>query len=397
MKAGWEVKPLGEVCEYARGLTYKKADEVERSTKRVLRANNIDREASVLDYSEIRYLREDFEIPSAKKIARGSIIICTASGSKSHLGKVALVDTDEDFAFGGFMGLITPKNGLLPQFLHYAMTSQAYLDFIDQNTDGANINNLKFSQLAEFMFPIPPLEEQKRTVAVLDAAFEGLTRAKENAEANLQNARELFEAGLEEVLEQAGSDGSPSSLGRVCEFVGGSQPPKSEFLDAPTSEAIRLIQIRDYKSDDKAVYIPKRLARRFCSADDVMIGRYGPPLFQILRGIEGSYNVALMKAVPDPSILTKDFLFYFLRNKKILHYIIDASDRAAGQIGINKKTIEPYPITVPSLEKQRRAVRDLDKLEAKSLALVASARTKITDITELRQSLLQKAFAGELT
>jgi type I restriction enzyme S subunit len=89
------------------------------------------------------------------------------------------------------------------------------------------------------------------------------------------------------------------TLGKVCEFVGGSQPPKAVFEKVETSDNIRLIQIRDYKSDKHIVYIPKSMAKRFCNATDVMIGRYGPPLFQILRGIDGAYNVALMKAVPD--------------------------------------------------------------------------------------------------
>lgn len=85
-------------------------------------------------------------------------------------------------------------------------------------------------------------------------------------------------------------------MGTYITFTGGAQPPKETFEYSPNENNIRLIQIRDYKTDDFATYIPKKLARRFCSKTDVMIGRYGPPLFQILRGIEGAYNVAIMKA-----------------------------------------------------------------------------------------------------
>ncbi|MGB2924038.1 MAG: hypothetical protein WBB82_01945, partial [Limnothrix sp.] len=73
-------------------------------------------------------------------------------------------------------------------------------------------------------------------------------------------------------------------LGEVCEFQGGSQPPKSTFSYTYKEDYIRLIQIRDYKSDKHIVYIPKEKAKRFCKPDDVMIGRYGPPVFQILKG-----------------------------------------------------------------------------------------------------------------
>ncbi|MDB4755590.1 hypothetical protein OAG19_02945, partial [Akkermansiaceae bacterium] len=84
-------------------------------------------------------------------------------------------------------------------------------------------------------------------------------------------------------------------FGEVCEIIGGSQPPKSNFISEPKDGYIRLIQVRDYKTDKYITYIPKDKARRFCTKTDLMIGRYGPPIFGIFRGLEGAYNVALMK------------------------------------------------------------------------------------------------------
>jgi type I restriction enzyme S subunit len=100
-----------------------------------------------------------------------------------------------------------------------------------------------------------------------------------------------------------------------------------------------------------------------------MIGRYGPPLFQILRGLEGAYNVALMKAVPDESKLSRDFLFYFLKHSAILQYVIYHSERAAGQIGVTKETLEPYPIALPSLAGQQTIVETIIELESKTQSL----------------------------
>jgi type I restriction enzyme S subunit len=185
-------------------------------------------------------------------------------------------------------------------------------------------------------------------------------------------------------------------LGEVCEFVGGSQPPKSTFQTDPTPDNIRLIQIRDYKSDNHVVYIPRELARRFCSADDVMIGRYGPPLFQILRGLDGAYNVALMKAVPDEERVSRDFLFYFLKNSTILQYVIFHSSRAAGQIGVTKETLEPYPMALPSLTEQKSIVDTIMKLEAETQRLAAVYDRKLAALDELKKSLLNKAFTGNI-
>ena len=157
MKAGWEIKPLGEVCEFQRGLTYAKSDEVDVSNNIVLRATNIDLATNLLDLTELKCISDLVTVQSSKKVRKDSLLICTASGSKSHLGKVAYIDDDYDFAFGGFMGMLTPSECLLPRYFFHLMTSGAYKDFIAALSDGANINNLKFSDLQRFPVPIPPL------------------------------------------------------------------------------------------------------------------------------------------------------------------------------------------------------------------------------------------------
>lgn len=285
---------------------------------------------------------------------------------------------------------------VLPQFLYYVFEAGLKPMLFSQKL-GNTMPYIKKGMITDFPLPLPPLEQQKRIVAVLDQAFAALDRARALAEANLADAEALPQAAIDEIFLSAGSDWHQSTLGEVCKFVGGSQPPKSIFEYSMRPGLVRLIQIRDYKTDEKVVYIPKELARRFCSADDVMIGRYGPPLFQILRGIDGAYNVALMKAVPDEKRISKDFLFYFLKNREILRYIVGASSRAAGQIGINKTTIEPYPIQYPVLEEQSRIVERLKAVWRESEYALDACRQKLVDLDDLRQSLLQKAFDGELT
>ena len=106
----------------------------------------------------------------------------------------------------------------------------------------------------------------------------------------------------------------------VCNFEGGSQPPKETFKSEIQDGYIRLIQTRDYKADKFLTFIPIHSTRKFCTKQDIMIGRYGPPVFQILRGLEGAYNVALMKAIPKSNILN-DYLYYFLKQEFIHMYI----------------------------------------------------------------------------
>jgi len=219
VKNGWKAESLGELCEFQRGLTYAKGDEVEISKNVVLRATNINLVTNLLDFTELKYITDKVTVPDSKKVKKGSLMICTASGSKSHLGKVAYIDKDYDYAFGGFMGMITPKNDLIPRYLFHLMTSDAYKDFIGELSDGANINNLKFEDLKKFQVPYPALPEQRRIVGILDKAFAAIAKAKENAEKNLQNARELFESYLKSVFDRPGDGWEQEKMVELCSII----------------------------------------------------------------------------------------------------------------------------------------------------------------------------------
>ncbi|HBO29364.1 MAG TPA: hypothetical protein DD462_06185 [Leeuwenhoekiella sp.] len=153
-------------------------------------------------------------------------------------------------------------------------------------------------------------------------------------------------------------------VGEVCRFVGGSQPPKSIFSSEMKDGYVRLIQIRDYKTDNFKTYIPKETTKKFCTKDDILIGRYGPPIFQILRGIEGAYNVALMKAIPKKDI-TNDYLYYFLTQKSLFEYINALSPRTGGQTGVDVPMLNEYPILLPEKSNQKQIAKVLSDLDAK--------------------------------
>ena len=136
----------------------------------------------------------------------------------------------------------------------------------------------------------------------------------------------------------------------VMSFQGGSQPDKKYFEYTKTDENVRLIQIRDYKTDKFITYIPKSMAKRYCTKEDIMIGRYGPPIFQILQGIEGSYNVALMKAIPKMG--NRDFIRYFLKQDCLLEYLQQYCKRVAGQDGIQMDKLKEFPFPYPPIALQ---------------------------------------------
>lgn len=210
----------------------------------------------------------------------------------------------------------------------------------------------------------------------------------------LDLSKQLFDSILDEFFKLPECDAVP--LTEVVDFIGGSQPPKSQFSDIQKEGYVRLIQIRDYKSDNYIVYVDSASTKKFCTKDDVMIGRYGPPVFQILRGLDGAYNVALMKAVPNEDVLTKDYLFWFLQSPSIQNYVIGISQRAAGQSGVNKKALEKYLIPVPSKTMQNDIVDKVGQLVSKSRDLEAEVTAEIASLNQLKASILDSAFKGEI-
>lgn len=181
-------------------------------------------------------------------------------------------------------------------------------------------------------------------------------------------------------------------MGELVDIVGGSQPPKSTFIHEPREGYTRLVQIRDFKTDAYATFIPNSKVNRPFNRDDIMIGRYGPPLFQILRGLEGSYNVALMKAQPNPLKMTKDYLFYLLQESRIRDLVIKESERTAGQTGVRLPLLRSIWVAIPPLAEQRDIVRKIEELMAICDELESRLTTAQTQRSRLLEAILHEAL-----
>jgi type I restriction enzyme S subunit len=389
MKKGWQTKKVSEIAKHSLGKMLDKAKNKGEPQPYLRNLNVRWFDFDLSDVLEMPFLPTEVEKYTAVK---GDVLICEGG----YPGRAAIWEKDEPIYFQKALHRVRFHEPERNRWFLYYLLSKDLDGTLKNHFNGAGIQHFTGEALAQFEVPLPPLAEQQRIVGLLDEAFEGLATAKANAEKNLQNARALFESHLQSVFTQRGPGWLETTLGEVIEIVGGSQPPKSVFSKTKKADNIRLIQIRDYKSDKHVVFIPRDQARRFCNADDVMIGRYGPPLFQILRGIEGAYNVALMKAVPDEAKLSRDFLFYFLKHSAILQYVIYHSSRAAGQIGVTKETLEPYPIALPSLEEQEKVVETIQELETETQRLARLYERKHAALEALKKSLLHQAFTGEL-
>lgn len=179
-------------------------------------------------------------------------------------------------------------------------------------------------------------------------------------------------------------------LDDVSKYEGGSQPYLSYFSNRCLDGYIRLIQIRDYKTDKYAVYIPSNLARKTCNENDIMIGRYGPPIFQILRGLNGAYNVALIKAIPNEKI-DQSYFYYTLKREDLFQLIELLSRRSSGQTGVDLIGLKAFKIGLPTKSEQFNIATALSNIDN----LISALDKKITKKQQIKQGAMQQLLTGK--
>ena len=406
---GWETKPLGELCEFQRGLTYGKADEVETSSSVVLRANNVDLATHALDLTDLRFISDSVSVAATKKVRKGSLLICTASGSKSHLGKIAYVDDDYGYAFGGFMGQLTPAPVVDGRYLFRALTSPAYKAFIAALSDGININNLKFDDLRQFPVPVPNLDEQRRIVTILDEAFEGIATAKDNAEKNLQSARELFVSHREALLSSADHGWSEAPLHDLCDIKHG-YAFEGEFF-APAGDYVLLTPGNYFESGgyrdrgEKQKFFTGPIPSDYILAENSLLvamteqaaGLLGSPLL-VPEPDRFLHNQRLGLVVGKPGAAWVNEFFFHVFNLTRVRAEIHASASGVKVRHTSPSKIGAVRVAFPAtVADQRKVASSLYELASECDQLGSIYARKLTALDELKRSLLHQAFSGGLS
>jgi type I restriction enzyme, S subunit len=283
---------------------------------------------------------------------------------------------------------------------------------LTQFVSGLTVPKLNQGTLREIPIPVPPIPEQKRIVAILDEAFEGIVTARVNAEKNLQNAELLFSAGFGGLTSAAESKKWPrttvgevasSRKGSIRTGPFGSQLLHSEFVN----DGIAVLGIDNAVANEfrwgKARFITpekyRQLERYRVYPGDVLItimgtcGRCAIVPDTIPTAINTKHlcciTLDLRKCLPG-------YLHaYFLHHPLALEFLAKHA-KGAIMAGLNMGLIEEIPVLLPPLERQRELIVALDRLKTKTQRLAGIYKRKIAGLDTLKQSLLHHAFAGEL-
>lgn len=264
--------------------------------------------------------------------------------------------------------------------------------------EGAVFASINRSEIAALKIPLPPLEEQRRIVAVLDEAFAAIATATANAEKNLTNARELFQAALTRAFEPNSATGegiagkSVVKLGSAVSLVMGQAPAAADCNKE--RRGIPFVKVGEFGAERPTIREwttdPKKLARE----TDVLICVVGATCGKINLGADCAIGRSVAAMRPNPDRLDQRYLWYFMQGKVLE---MRARSQGAAQTVITREMIKEIDIPLPPLEEQRRIVAALDDLSAGVADLKAVQDEKLTALAALKQSLLHRAFSGELT
>jgi type I restriction enzyme, S subunit len=395
VKAGWEVKALGEVATIINGGTPKSevASYWDGDIDWLTPKDMGKLVGHLVHVTPRRISREGLAKCSAHQVPAESVIMST----RAPIGHLAI--NAVPMAFNqGCRGMV-PSDKLHTKYLFYVLC--ANVQALDDLGTGATFKELSAGSLKSFPIPLPPLAEQKQIVAVLDAAFEGLARARANTEANLQAAKELFETTLEQIFADGRQVWSPEAVVNLGSVQTGSTPKTNDKHNF--GNFLPFVKPADFNLDGTLTYTGDGVSElgakqsRLLKAGSILMVCIGATIGKVAFSTRNCVTNQQVNALTPRNGVDCKFVYYQMRSRNYQDQVIHSSGQATLPI-INKSKWSALGVFIPqTLGEQRTVVERLDRMLAQCGGLQSHYRAKLADLDALRQSLLQKAFAGELT
>ena len=392
MRKGWEYKKLGEVTSFFRGLTYSGKDEVDKSNNIVLRSNNIDLSTNSLNFDELKFISDSITIPQDKKLRKNSIFMCMSNGSKQHLGKVAFIEKEYPYAFGGFMGLIVPnEDKLVPKFTYYYFCSQKFKAYLSAIGNGANINNIKYIDIAKDSIPLPPLSTQLAIVSELDKINELIRLKKEQLKDFDNLAQSLFYEMFGDPVENE-KGWEVKKLGEIAKSaIGLTYKPENVTEELSGTVVLRSSNIQNSILDFNDIVRVNVLVKEDKMVNDgdiLMCSRNGSfrlvGKVALIKGLKErmSYG-AFMTIIRSPY---NPYLFEYFKTPAFRQYLITGKTTTVNQITV--KMLNNLTLPLPPLSLQRLFAQRIEQIEREK----SEVQKSIQDLETLLASRMQYWF-----
>jgi len=396
MKAGWQLKRLADVAKVSAGNS---APQDESLFKDGVYPFFRTADAGRVRFGEIHksadYLN-DKGIKGLRRYPSGTILF-PKSGASTFLNHRVMLGV-EGFVSSHLATIVADTTQIEPRFLLYFLSTVAAQDLIQDHA----YPSLSLPTIEGISIQSPPLHEQKRIVDILDEAFAVIATAKVNAEKNLQNARALFESYLNAVFTQCGPQWINSTIGEVIKFIDyrGKTPVKTESgIRLITAKNVKMGYIQETPQEFIAfANYSSWMTRGIPKKGDVLFTTEAPlaNVAQLHTDEKVAFAQRIIIMQPAEKKLDCTFLKYLLLSGPVQQRIHIKGTGATVQ-GIKASLLKLIEISFPkTLTEQKQIVEKLDALNEETQRLESIYQCKLEALEELKKSLLNQAFSGEL-
>lgn len=397
MKKGWKITLLKNACKVFADGDWIESKDQSSDGIRLVQTGNIGFGYFKDKEDKSRYISEEtFFRLKCTEILPGDLLV---SRLPDPVGKSCIIpEINSKMITGVDCTIIRPNDNLSSEFLCYYQMSNQYLNDVQSGVSGATRQRISRKNLGLIEIPIPPLTEQQSIVAILDEAFAAIAKAKANAEQNLKNAKELFESYLQVVFENG--NWVTKKLNEITEVKDGTHDsPKyiPEGIPFVTQKNIR----QDGLSFADTKFITDTDHEKFYKRSNVTYGDILISMIGANRGMAAIvddkriFSIKNVGLIKESKYINNQFLLYYLKSSMAMKYILYMSNGGAQEF-IGLTALRSFPIPYPPLKEQQIIVQKLDTLIVETNKLETIYNQKINDLEELKKSVLQKAFSGEL-
>ena len=404
MKAVRREEPLGAVCQFInRGISpkYLESGGVAVLNQKCVRDHTVN-----FDLGR----RHDASAKSVtpERLLRAGDVLVNSTGTGT-LGRVAQLreDPPEPTTVDSHVTIVRPAAGLfVPEFFGYALV--AIEEQIKEGGEGCGgqteLSRSKLAEAYKISFPVD-FSDQRRIVAILDEAFEGIATAKANAEKNLQNARELFENYHQSVFSRGGEGWVDYRLGEIASFRNG-----INFTKQSKGRSVPIIGVKNFQNhlwapldDLDSVTLDGELSEldTLAEGDILSVRSNGNPELIGRCMLVGSLSEPITHSgftirirLHDGNTLPQ-YVCQFLKSRDVRRTLIDGGN-GANIRSLNQGTLSSVVIPLPPIEIQQRIINEIEAMHSKTAYLAEIASRKLTALDDLKKSLLHQAFTGQL-
>lgn len=387
MKHGWEIKKLGEVV-----------DVLDNLRKPITKRDRVEGEYPYYGATGILSYVHNY-------IFSEKLVLIGEDGAKWASGDNTSFIAEGKYWVNNHAHVIRPNRKIvLDEWIVYFLNFSDLTPFIT----GMTVPKLNQEKMRSIPIPLPPISEQQRIVSILDEAFAAIAKAKANAEQNLKNAKEIFESYLQGVFEKKGNGWEGKRLKELTIKIGSGATPRGGQASYK-SEGISLVRsmnVHDWEFRDKNLaFIDEKQAKELdgvtLQENDVLLNITGASVARCCvfpkEYLPARVNQHVSIIRPKKELLDARFLNLLLTSKPYKDQLLFTGEQGATRQAITKAQIEAFKILFPPLKEQQTIVRQLDALRAETQKLEAIYQKKIDNLEELKKSILQKAFNGELS